>query len=235
MGRCPCTPKLSGVGTIPRPKSCFQIRLTITRATRARRGRIGPGQPARQRQPPAAGAGEWGGGRRQGLGVRRLSTRKKPGGTSWPGLCSLPRTRRCVGGGGPSRRGPGSCPTCGVPRSRRSRLRARGRRLLGGAQARGDLVGLDGQRRGEFLGQILLNRRALSAGVRSAVLCRRGSLAATLSLASKRRSSHGRRAGQLPPQVSRRRSTSALAARSPLARPVPRRQARGPCSWSRWG
>ena len=51
LGGSPRTPKFEGVATIPRPKWCCQIRLTITRAVSGWSGRV---SQSRQLEPSAA-------------------------------------------------------------------------------------------------------------------------------------------------------------------------------------
>ena len=160
VGRCPCAPKLSGVGTIPRPKSCFQMRLTITRATRALAGEsVRVSHRARSfRRPVVPANGELVVARASAS--VRLKTRKKPGRylvarallvaanqevcrRGWTEIVKrLDLAPLAAPGGGRGDLGLEPC---------------RGL-FLGRAQARGDLLGLDGQCRGEFLGQVLLNR-----------------------------------------------------------------------------
>ena len=75
-------PKFDGVATIPRPKWCCQIRLTMTRAVSGWSGRV---SQSRQLEPSAASATAMGG----GGSPARNANRGTPRGTTGPGLAGL--------------------------------------------------------------------------------------------------------------------------------------------------
>ena len=57
LGGCPAAPKLSGVGTRPRPNRCSQTRLTITRAVSGFAGEASASANSRRPLPAVIGAG----------------------------------------------------------------------------------------------------------------------------------------------------------------------------------
>ena len=91
VGGVPVSPKLSAVGTIPRPMRCSQIRLTMTRANSAEAGdRPSVNQRASALLRPLVAAPGLPAGI-QPETCESESTRSRPGCTSLPGVSKLPR------------------------------------------------------------------------------------------------------------------------------------------------